>query len=47
MKKYIYKMSRDMYWATVFDAERCGMSITEYVTRYFGIIGECIKVEII
>lgn len=45
--KYIYKMSRKMYHETAFDANRARMTIKEYITKTFGLIGECVKVEII
>lgn len=45
--KYIYKMSREMFWETAQDAWDSKMTIEEYITKTFGIIGECVKVEII
>ena len=45
--KYVYRMSRKMFLETLADAKGCGMCITQYITKNFGIIGECIKVEII
>lgn len=45
--KYIYKMSRSMFNETLIDAAKCGMSLPRYITAYFGIIGECVRVEII
>lgn len=45
--KYIYKMSKKMFIETLTDASDAKMSVEEYVTTYFGIRGECIKVEIL
>lgn len=44
--KYIYKMSRKMYQETLEDARKCEMTVAEYVTATFGLLGECVKVEI-
>lgn len=45
--KYVYRMSKDMFYETLADAKRCSMHITQYITENFGLIGECIKVEVI
>lgn len=45
--EYIYRMSREMYWETVAEAEDCKMTIEQYVTATFGLRGKCVKVEII
>lgn len=45
--KYIYRMSRKMYFEVCADAKEVNMSVPEYVTAHFGICGKCIKVEII
>lgn len=44
--KYIYKMSREMFWKTFADAEESKMTVEEYITKTFGLLGECVKVEI-
>lgn len=44
--KYIYKMSEEMFYKTLADAKDCKMTIEEYVTKTFGLLGERVKVEI-
>lgn len=45
--KYVYRMSRKMFWETADDAREAGIGITKYITENFGLRGECIKIEII
>lgn len=45
--EYIYRMSRKMYLETVADAKDCKMTIEQYVTSAFGLLGKCVKVEIV
>lgn len=45
--KYIYKMSMEMFLETSKDAMESGMTIEKYVTKTFGLLGECVKVKII
>lgn len=45
--KYIYKMSKKMFFKTLIDANKAKMSVEKYVTAHFGLRGECIKVEIL
>ena len=44
---YIYKMSEEMFFETLTDANEEEMSMEKYVTTYFGLRGKCIKVEIL
>lgn len=44
--EYIYKMSRKMYLETVADAKDCKMTVEQYITAVFGLLGKCIKIEI-
>lgn len=43
---YIYRMSGKMYMETVLDAKKCNMTVEQYVTETFGLLGKCAKVEI-
>lgn len=45
--KYIYRMSRGMFYATLAEAQGSNMKVEQYITANFGIRGECVKVEII
>lgn len=45
--EYIYRMSRKMFLETCEDARKDKMSVEKYVTVNFGLLGECVKVEII
>lgn len=45
--KYIYRMSRQMFFATLVEAQKSKMKVEQYITANFGIRGECVKVEII
>lgn len=44
--EYIYRMSKRAYMETVKDAMVQGMTVEQYVTKTFGLLGKCIKVEI-
>lgn len=44
--KYVYRMSREMFNQVKNDAKISNMRINEYITIFFGLKGECIKVEI-
>lgn len=44
---YIYRMSRGMYQKVLADAEDCKMTIKQYVEETFGLLGKCVKVEIV
>ncbi len=45
--KYIYRMTRKMFYATLSEAKENNMKVEQYITANFGIRGECVKVEII
>lgn len=45
--KYIYRMSRRMFFATLKDIQEDHMKLEKYITANFGLRGECVKVEII
>lgn len=45
--KYIYRMSKDAYILAKIDARKSGMSVERYITEYFGLLGKCIKVEVV
>lgn len=45
--KYIYRMSKKMFLETLSDAKESKMSVEKYITANFGLLGECVKVEII
>lgn len=44
--EYIYRMSRKMYRETLVDAQKCKMTIEQYVTAIFGLRGKRVKVEV-
>lgn len=45
--KYIYKMSFSMYLELLRNALESRESVEEYITKTFGLLGECVKVEVI
>lgn len=45
--KYIYRMSRKMFYETLVEARESKMKLEKYITANFGIRGECVKVEAI
>lgn len=42
---YIYKMSKEMYEEVIKEAKYSKMSVEEYVTATFGLVGKCVKVD--
>lgn len=45
--KYIYRMSRQMFFETAVDARNANMTVEKYITATFGLLGECVKVEVV
>lgn len=44
--KYVYRMPLKMFMEVSVEAKESKMSIRAYITKNFGIRGECIKVEV-
>ena len=44
--KFVYRVSFLTYCQIMHEARKSGMKETEYVTKNFGLLGECVKVEI-
>lgn len=46
MKEYIYRMPEKIFLETAVWAEAARMSVEEYVTKYFGLLGRCAKIDV-